>query len=337
MNLVLDYLRELRQGTRNGWNRFWFTPTDPATLCLIRVLAGAMLLYTHLVWTIGLEDFFTADGWLSPSAVATLQGPSYAWSHFWLIESRTMLWTAHLAALAVFALFALGLFSRVTAVLAYLLTVAYANRVPGALFGLDQINAMLAMYLMLGPCGARYSLDRLLAARRATKPLEEPAPSVGANVAIRLIQLHMCIIYAAAGLTKLMGPTWWDGTAMWGAIANLEYQSIDMTWLVHYPLLVNAVTHLTLAWEISYCALVWPRLTRPIMLFLAIPVHLGIALCLGMMTFGLIMLVGNLAFVSPALVRYVVERRPLSPSDARPRDSKKRRPTRQPKAEPTPR
>ena len=41
-----------------AWNEFWFTPTSPTTLSAIRVLAGAMLLYTHLVWSFGLTDFF---------------------------------------------------------------------------------------------------------------------------------------------------------------------------------------------------------------------------------------------------------------------------------------
>ena len=46
------------------WNEFWITPTSPTTLSAIRVLAGAMLLYTHLVWSLGLTDFFSQNGWL---------------------------------------------------------------------------------------------------------------------------------------------------------------------------------------------------------------------------------------------------------------------------------
>ena len=307
MNLVLDYFRSLYRESLAGWNRFWFTPIDPATLCFIRVLAGGMLFYTHLVWSLNLEEFFGPRGWLAPEAVATFQGQSYAWSYFWLIESPGLLWTVHMAALAVFLMFALGCYSRVTSVLSYLAAVAYVNRVPGALFGLDQINVMLAMYVMLGPSGARYSLDRWWQLRRAGKANAAVEPSVTANISLRLIQLHMCVIYLFAGLSKLMGPTWWEGTAMWGAIANLEYQSHDVLWLVRWPVLVNLMTHVTVAWEISYAALVWPRLTRPLVLLLAIPLHLGIAIYLGMVTFGIIMLVGNLAFVSPALVRACLE------------------------------
>ncbi len=41
----------------DGWNRFWFTPADPATLGAIRIFAGAMLFYTHLVWSLDLRAF----------------------------------------------------------------------------------------------------------------------------------------------------------------------------------------------------------------------------------------------------------------------------------------
>lgn len=309
MNVVATYFRDLGRGIVTGWNRFWFTPTDPATLSLIRVLAGAMLLYTHLVWTIGLDDFFGPSGWLSAEAVRSYQGDTpFIWSYLWLLESRAALWIAHAAALVVFALLMLGVYTRVVSVLAYLITVAYVNRVPGSLFGLDQINGLLAMYLMLGPSGARYSLDRWFA-KRATPKLPDVSPSIGANIAIRLIQLHMCVIYFFAGISKLQGPSWWNGSALWGAVGNLEYQSIDMTWLAHWPLIVAGMTHITILWELTYSALIWPKLTRPIVLALAIPLHLGIGLFLGMPTFGTIMLVGNLAFVTPWLVRTIIERK----------------------------
>jgi hypothetical protein len=306
--LTADYLQDLSRGTLRGWDRFWFTPADPATFCLIRLLAGLMLFYTHLVWTIDLEAFFGPAPWLSVEALEAANPSSYALSYLYYVESPGLLWTLHIAALVVLAMFALGLFSRATSVLAFVITISYANRVPGALFGLDVINALLALYLMLGPSGACYSLDRLIVRWRAGRELPPPRASVSASIAIRLIQVHMCIVYLFAGLGKLQGDSWWDGTAMWLAVGNLEYQSIDMTWLAGWPLLVNLLTHVTIVWEVSYAALVWPRLTRPIVLALAIPLHLGIACFLGMITFGLVMLIGNLAFVPPSIVRTVLSR-----------------------------
>jgi hypothetical protein len=309
MRLLADYFLELYRASLAGWNRFWFKPTDPATLGLVRILAGSMLFYTHLVWSLDLESFFGPRGWMSPEAVGLMRGREGAWTYFDWIHSSGGLWAAHIAALVVFALLTLGLFSRLMAVLAYLAAVSYANRVGTmALFGLDDINALLAMYLMIGPCGAAYSLDRLWKRKRAGGPLPV-APSVSANVAIRLIQIHMCVVYFFSATGKLLGATWWGGQAIWLSVGNLEYQSLDMTWLASWPLLINFLTHATVFWELSYCVLVWPRLLRPLVIAMAVPVHLGIAIALGMKTFGLVMLIGNAAFISPALVRRILDRR----------------------------
>ena len=314
MHLVRSYLRDVREAGLTGWNRFWFTPADPATLGLIRILAGAMLLYTHLVWTLGLSDFFGPDSWISPLAASTVlpDEGQWAWSVFWLADSPVKLWAIHIAALAVFAMLTVGLFSRVAAVLAYLFAVSYVNRVPGALFGLDQINCLLAMYLMIGPSGTAYSVDRLRLARTNGGERLPAASSASANLAVRLMQVHMCVVYFFAAMGKLRGDSWWAGDAMWLSVANLEYQSWDVTWLAHWPLVSAIVTQITVYWELFFCVLIWPRLTRPIMLALAVPVHLGIALCMGMITFGLIMLVGCLSFVPPWLVRRCLERKQVA-------------------------
>jgi hypothetical protein len=279
-----------------------------------------MLLYTHLIWSFDLNAFFGPNGWLpqdlrlevqhfsnDPDGPGPVPGTGRAiWTHFDSIQSTTLMWTVHIVALAVFFCLTIGLFSRTAAVIGYVLAVSYANRVtPGAHFGLDKINCMLAMYLMLGPCGARYSVDRLWRLRRGAS-VEVP-PSWTANLAIRLIQLHMCIIYLFSALGKLLGPMWWTGDAVWYSVATLEYQTLDLTWLWHYPWLVHLLTHITIFFELSYCALIWPSLTRPWMLLTAVMIHGGIVVALGMPTFGLVMLIGNLAFVSPKTVRKVFD------------------------------
>ena len=303
-----EYLRDTLAAVRDAWNRFWFTPTDPATLALVRICTGLLLLRTHWVWVSNHETFFGPDAWLSPAGRAALiESPwsSWSWSHSLWFDSPALVWTLHVVALVAMAMLTLGLFTRASAVVSFLFAVSFANRAIGLTFGLDAINVMLAMYLMIGPAGAACSLDRLIRQRR-NKPLVES--SVSANLAIRLIQLHMCFIYASAALAKFMGETWWDGTAMWLAIANYEYQSIDVTLLAKWPLTLNFLTHATLYWELSYCVLVWLPRWRPWIILLAVPVHLGISTCMGMVEFGLAMLVGNAAFISPWLVRKLLSK-----------------------------
>ena len=303
--------------TWQAWNRFWFAPKDPATLSLIRLLAGSMLFYTHLVWTLDLQAFIGPEGWIPVEYLRSIHtmpnetAPQWSvWSVFFWIKQPWLLWCVHLLAVLVFFCLMLGLFSRTTAVLGFLFAVSYAHRIsPGAFFGLDKINCMLALYLMLGPCGARYSLDSVRRLRRGDA--EPVRPSTSANLAIRLMQVHLCIIYLFSGLAKLMGENWQAGTAVWWALANQEYQSIDMTWIAGWttigPILIALATHATVVWELFYCCLVWNRFTRPIVLWMAVAIHGGIALFMGMITFGLAMIYANLAFLKPATVRRWVD------------------------------
>lgn len=315
MKIVTEYFSELAQEVADGWNRFWFTPTAPETFCLIRVLAGSMLFYTHLVWTIDLQGFFGARGRLSIDFISRFHqsmgdDQGFIWSHLYSLQTPSALMTVHVIALVILFSFAIGFASRVTSVLSFLITVSYAHRASGALFGLDQINAFLAFYLMLGPSGECYSVDRWLRSRKTNVKSDLPVRSfVSTNIATRLIQLHLCVVYFFAGAGKLLGETWWAGTALWGAFASFEYQTIDMTWMATTPLLISFLSQLSVAWELSYSVFIWNRLARPLVLLLAVPLHLGIAFCMGMITFGLIMLVANLAFVSPNLVAALFRRR----------------------------
>ena len=327
ISLLSNYRKEASTAAVSGWQRFWFLPRDPATLCVLRICIGLLLLYTHAVWTLDWDGFFGPAGWLDKTARAAPFAPPpgeapsifarWQWSHFDWIESQAVLWTLHWVALGIFTLLVLGLFSRTAAVLSWLIAVSYTQRNPQAMFGLDGINTMLAMYLWIGPCGDWYSIDAWLRRRKESyqmagqgrgdaPPVRPIELSITANISIRLIQLHMCLIYLFSAIGKLQGESWASGVALWGAVANREYQSMDATWLAAYPLVISILTHLTVMWELTYPVLVWPRLWRPLVLAMAVGVHLGIGLWMGMMSFGLAMIVGNMAFVESYYVRTIL-------------------------------
>ena len=71
---------ELRRELARGWDRFWFTPSDAATLAIIRIATGAMLLYTHLVWTVDFSGFLGAGGRVAPEFVEGYYRTPFAWS-----------------------------------------------------------------------------------------------------------------------------------------------------------------------------------------------------------------------------------------------------------------
>ena len=87
---------------------------------------------------------------------------------------------------------------------------------------------------------------------------------------------------------------------MWQVIANMEYQTMDLTWMSRVPWLPYLLAHATVAWEVFFCVLVWNRRLRPFMLAVGTAMHIGIGAFLGMWTFGLVMTFPYLAFARPS-------------------------------------
>src|SRR5205823_10233834 len=144
-------------------------------------------------------------------------------SLWYYVQSPAAVVCLHAVFLLAIVCFTLGLCSRTMSVLVWVGHLNHLHRAFVTAYGVDVVLAMLTFYLLFAPTGAALSLDRLWqrwrAARRALpagRPpvVEPPRPSWTANLVIRLIQVHMCLIYLCAGLSKLQGARWWDGTAV---------------------------------------------------------------------------------------------------------------------------
>ena len=276
-----------------------------------------MLAYIHVVWCLRLADFMGKSALVDNDLIQRLHRDDFAWSYLWNIDSMPLLWVHQSLAILASICMCVGLLTRFVIPLVWFMTLMVCHRMTGFLFGLDQVVMMLAMYLMLAPAGSVMSLDARLSKRitssgKATSLMRwlfPPAsPSSMVTVATRLIQIHLCIIYLFGGIAKLRGEMWWDGTAMWFSAVAYEYQSVDLTWIGRFPIIGAILAHMTVFWETFYCALVWQRWSRFPILGMAVAVHGGIAMFLGMITFGLMMIVANLAFIEPEWIDRLVER-----------------------------
>jgi hypothetical protein len=136
---------------------------------------------------------------------------------------------------------------------------------------------------------------------------------------MRLLQVHVCIVYLAAGLSKLLGPAWWNGTAVWSVIANYEFA--PMQWPAYndflrllgqnqlvFATILTSACYFTLFFEIGYPFLIWRPATRWLILGMAIVLHALIGLFMGLKTFSLMMLVMNMAFLKPEEARWLVRK-----------------------------
>lgn len=244
------------------------------------------------------------------------------WSIYYHVEDPKWIWVIHLSIMVVMLLFTVGLWTRVTSVLTWIGSLMYLHRImqPGMLFGMDTMTNIGLFYLMFAPCGAALSLDRWLQLRRERQRLgdkyvsQPPQPRVSATFATRLLQINFCLIYFAAGTSKLMGTSWWNGTAPNGFLLNYSFAPFDV---YYYVVFLNTLVKHRFLWEL-FCAigvvgtlflelgfpfLVWNRHSRWFMVCGSVVFHTMIALLMGLVTFSLMMLVLLLAFVPPEAVR----------------------------------
>jgi len=267
------------------------------------------------------------DYWNNDERTIFRRGQSIfsVWFH---VTNPTEMALMHGTILVIIALFTLGFCTRVTSVLTWLAVVGYIHRTNQILFGMDTMMNILLVYLMIGNSGAALSVDRLIARYRAARAslrrsgtIDEPtrafldrAPlSTGANFGVRLIQVHFCFIYMAAGLSKLKGTGWWSGNAFWDVMINPEFtlmkyhffeqvvRSIaEIKWL-YYTITMFGVWF-TWGLEISFPFLVWTRL-RPLMLWMAVLLHAGIGMLMGLNLFELLMMTMLLVYLPPGVIR----------------------------------
>jgi hypothetical protein len=247
------------------------------------------------------------------------------WFH---VTDPTQMALIHTGILLVMVLFTLGVFTRVTSVLVWIAVVGYIHRTQQILFGMDTMMNILLFYLMIGNSGAALSVDRLIARYRAARAslrrsgtidaptrafLASPPPSKSAGFAQRLIQVHFCFIYVAAGLSKLKGNAWWDGRATWDVLVNPEFTLLQYEWYESalraiakikplYNTIIVSGTWSTLFIEIAGPFLLWTRL-RWFIVLLASAMHAGIGVLMGLNLFELLMMVMLVAFMPDGVIR----------------------------------
>lgn len=323
--MIVEYVKGLAREAARGWPRFWFAPSTGYSLAVVRIATGLMLAYIHAVWWLRAGEFFGPDAMIDLAANRRIHELDYTFSYLRATDSLAVLWVHQLVAVLAALSLAAGLLTRLTAPLVWFMTLNVCHRATGHLFGLDQTAMMLAFALAFAPCGAVWSVDALLRKRwlgsiRRGGWLDWLLPSAGPSsmntFAARLIQLQLCAIYLFGGLGKVRGGPWWDGTAIWLAAASWEYQSNDLTWIGRFPSLAAVLAHVTIFWETFYCVAVWPLRSRPIVLAVAVAVHAGIGIFLGMITFAAIMIAANVAFVPPEFTRRILSGGRRSPSPA---------------------
>ncbi|MFO0881697.1 MAG: hypothetical protein U0840_30735 [Gemmataceae bacterium] len=341
---AVDTPEESRSVTSNilrTWDTFWFTPADPTTLAFMRICCGLLVFYVHLTYSWGLLAYVGPEAWVDKELADHIQrdipvyslpwnwsdqttqvgAGNYYWSVYFHVTDPAWIIGIHVAFVAAPLLFGLGLFTRFTGLVTWLAAMSYVQRASNTVFGLDTMMMIVLAYLNIGPSGATLSLDRWLQVRRAQRrgqPIPEVEPSYAANFAIRMTQIHFCVIYFATGTSKLLGSTWWAGTSLNLVLLNPAFTPLDTR--PYYELMKFLATHrllwevvmtagivYTLVLEIAFPFLVWDRRWRWLLICGSVMLHLNIGLAMGLVTFSLMMMIMVSSFIPPEVMRGLID------------------------------
>jgi hypothetical protein len=176
---------------------------------------------------------------------------------------------------------ALGLWSRLSAFLAWVLHLSLVTSGLASFYGVDRIAHTFLFYLLVFPSGRAWAFGL-----RPDVSRGEGTIPVGC---LRVMQVHLCVIYLAAGLDKAMGRQWWNGEAIWQAVSQPVFRVFDLSGLAAHPWLPTLAGWGTLAVEIGYAFLIWPRRTRRVWFVATSALHLGMCLFMGLVFFSSVM------------------------------------------------
>lgn len=277
---------------------------SPYTLGVYRAVIGGLTLICLLMLSLDFNTWYTERG------LATARDAEYWAGQLWHLNvlqgvTSTPV-TAGVFGLTMLAALCtmLGLWTRVATIALAIGMISLHHRNPFILNGGDTLLRMSLITLALSPCGAAFSLDRLLRQRRGQPVLDHVSlwPQ-------RLIQVQMTLVYGTTVWHKLNGVHWSDGTAAWYPGQLLEFNRFPTPAFVDLPPFVQIATWGTLVIELALAYAVYWRPARRWILLGGLALHAVIEYRFNIPLFAFISVAQYLAHYDGEEVRTWLENR----------------------------
>ncbi|GDX46310.1 hypothetical protein LBMAG24_16380 [Bacteroidota bacterium] len=183
---------------------------------------------------------------------------------------------------------ALGLMSKISAAIALLTHLVLMQSINIFIYGVDYMTTISLFYLLIFPVGKYHSLDNYLLKKSNSDNFEQ-------GIYLRIFQIHWCLAYFFSGLSKALGPTWWNGEAIWKALNSYNQASLFNPELwVHYPYIITFLGILTVLLELLFPIGVSVKILRKPWIVSIILMHIAIGALLGLYFFSIVMILINL-------------------------------------------
>ncbi|MGW2232693.1 HTTM domain-containing protein [Streptomyces sp. NPDC001759] len=307
--------RRLLTWTDAFWALVTGRPVSLYATSVLRIGYGLLYLVFLLREFPHRDEIWGPDSPWTPALAAQLFDQTGWYSFLVLSDSRVYFELCYALALVTSALFMLGWRTRATSVLFAAVVASFHARAIFMTDGGDNLLLLMALYLVLTACGRRWSLDarreRIRAARTDGGPRRVRGPAarqlgearltlatVVHNCGVFVIAAQVCFLYGSAGLYKVQGSFWDDGTAL-HYVLNLDlFQPWpELSHLVdQYPLVLAVVGYLTVLTQVAFPFVLFGRLKYPVLAAL-LGMHLAIAVVLGLPLFSATMIIADAVFL----------------------------------------
>lgn len=291
INFAGLFLNSMSSTLRRRATGFLEQPDAPQALGFFRIAIAGFALLQAIIWYPDWLSFFSPDGWLQWEISEALNNGwslhiSYvhaALKHFGFSPAQSVMIFYWFYLSCVAGLLA-GWHTRICSILTCSCHYVIMCSLPTFNYGVDIFLQIAFFYLMVMPAAGSYSLD-------VWQGRVKNLATWGAALSIRVIQIHLCMVYLSAGAEKLRSPDWWNGNTLWRSLVQPDFSQFNLTWLAHYPWLLILLSWFTMITETGYLVAMWVPRLRVLWLAAVAGLHLGIAIFLGLWLFGLIMIV----------------------------------------------
>lgn len=290
-------------GLIRSLDRYWFGYGSPVTLGVFRMVMGTLIFINLGMIGCHWESWFSERGyvpawlgqlWLYPKVWLWPDGPQVP--RIDLINGITtpaitipFYILVTLAALTT----ALGLWTRGSTIVLGIGLVSLHHRNAAILHGGDTVIRVMALYLMLAPCGRACSVDRLIGLWKGTVPVEPAPVSMWPQ---RLIAYNVALLYLTTTWLKYWGNLWREGTATYFPAQLNEFHRFYVPPFLNQAPMIQVTTYATLAVEFALGTLVFFRSCRKWVLLSGILLHLYIDYSMNIPLFSYIMIATYISF-----------------------------------------
>jgi hypothetical protein len=288
---------------------FWFGRVDLTGIGLMRICTGVIVAWMLFERVPEVRSTYSDEAWLSADAAATLMDSAHTSLFRYITDPAWVAATMVLGGCCAL-LFASGTWTRLPGIVAFVILCSVHVRNPKVLYGADSTARIFLFYLLLIPSNRCLSIDRWRRQKSPNAIPLTPASSTCEAWPVRLLQIQVCLIYLASGISKSYGTDYSDGSALWYALGNPTFSrfypfAMPLFEVITGPLVI--MSKLTLWWELAFAFLVPFRRLRPWVLGYGVVVHGGIWVMLKIEFWGPIMLISYLALIKGEQVRCFLE------------------------------